>query len=74
MRWYLSLKWPGALAAVGFGLLFLPEPANGLGTGPIVIAFLWALLTGRARRTYWNARFRAMGYADEAAAQRRRRG
>ena len=72
MPWYLSAKWPGLLVLAGIGLAFLPEPANGLSAAPLMVGVLWALLTGRARRTYWNARIRAMGYADERAARKRR--
>lgn len=69
MPWYLSLKGPGLFAIVGIGLLILPEPLRQLGGVPLMVAFLWMLVTAKSRRIYWNARIRSRAHADERDAR-----
>lgn len=64
MPWYLSLKWPGVLFVVGLSILALPEPINASAGIPIMVAFVWAIVTGRSRRIFWDAQTRARAYRD----------
>lgn len=56
-----------ALAAIAAVVLPTDEPVGVLGG----VALLWLLLTGKARKTYWNARIRAKAYDDARRARSR---
>ncbi|NUR76052.1 MAG: hypothetical protein HOQ28_07205 [Thermoleophilia bacterium] len=65
MPWYLSRKWPGVLFAFGLVLSLVTDPKVGAGAPFMTVAVLWVLLTGRARKVYWNARLRTRAALDE---------
>lgn len=69
MPFFLSLKGPGILFALGVALAAMGEPASAL-AGPLLAAsFLWVVLTGKSRRIYYNARLRTRASLDERASR-----
>lgn len=69
MPFWISLKVPLALVAVGVLLLLVVDP-HGQASAPFfTLAFFWVLLTGKARKTYWSARLRARATYDERASR-----
>lgn len=63
----ISLKGPLVLLGVGVLLALVTYPKADVGAPFIAVAILWALVTGRSRRTYWDARLRARARQDERA-------
>lgn len=71
MPWYLSLKGPGVLAAIGLALTLVTKPSAEAGGPFFAIAVLWVLVTGKSRRIYYNARLRTRASMDERAGRSR---
>lgn len=67
----LSLKWPAALFVLGLVVTAVAGANSEAGYPFFVVAFLWLLLTGRSRRSYWAARLRSRAAHDERMSRRR---
>jgi hypothetical protein len=63
--WWLSLWFPFAIALGGAALAFFTYPNTDASAALIGLAFFWGLVTGKARRTYWNTRLRTRAAMDE---------
>lgn len=70
MPFSIALKGPLVLIALGVVIQLLVSSHGGGAGAPFIGAgVLWILLTGRSRRTYWNARLRARAYVDERSSR-----
>lgn len=63
--WWLSLWTPFLIAALGLVVGFLSYPKVDASGPFLALAFGWVLFTGKARKTYWNARLRSKAAYDE---------
>jgi hypothetical protein len=62
---------PLCLLALGVVVALVVNPESPIAAALFAVAFFWLLLTGKMRRTYWNARIRARGSYDERRARAR---
>lgn len=69
MPWWISLKTPLAFVGIGLVLALLTYPKPDAAAPFFAVALLWALFTGRSRKTYWSARLRTRAHLDERAAR-----
>lgn len=69
---FWTLIAPLLLGAAGFGLAIATTAENPIAGGMMGVAFIWLLLTGRARKTYWSSRIRARATHDARRARSRR--
>lgn len=67
--WTLGI--PLCIGALGVLLMLVLHPNLEPGYGLVVVAFLWLLFTGKARKTYWNARIRSRASYDARRARSR---
>jgi hypothetical protein len=69
MPWWISLKVPLVLAALGVLVALVAYPDSALAGPFFAIAVLWVLLTGRGRKIYWDTRLRSRARQDERDAR-----